>query len=77
MIVDINTRKLPSQYGEVSVMNSLRIFTRHSSIVAHLVCLFCVSVAVTFHLMFVYIICSSVYVTEWPSFGKQLLLFVF
>ena len=26
----------------------------------------------TFHLMFVHIISSSVWVAEWPSFGKEL-----
>ena len=35
--------------------------------------LFLVSVSVTFHLMCVQIIVSSVLVVEWPSFGKELL----
>ena len=34
--------------------------------------LYCrLSVAVTFHLMYVQIIFSSVYVVEWPPFGKS------
>ena len=35
--------------------------------------LFCVRVSVTLHLMYVHIIFSSVKVTEWSSFGKELL----
>ena len=34
---------------------------------------FGVRVLVSFHLMFVHIILSSVYFAEWPPFGKQLL----
>ena len=34
--------------------------------------LFLVSVSVTFHLLFVHIIFSSVGVAEWPPFGKEL-----
>ena len=37
------------------------------------VAFFDVRVLVTFHLIFVYIILSSVYVAEWPPFGKELL----
>ena len=33
---------------------------------------FGVRVSVMFHLMFVYYTFSSVWVAEWPSFGKQL-----
>ena len=34
---------------------------------------FGVTVSVTFHLMCVHIVFSSVWVAEWPSFGKELL----
>ena len=37
-----------------------------------LYCSFLVSVSVTFHLMYVQIVFSSVYVTEWQHFGKEL-----
>ena len=33
--------------------------------------LFGVRVSVTFHLMCVHIICSSVWVAEWPAFGER------
>ena len=36
-------------------------------------CFFGVRFPLTFHLMCVHIICSSVLVAEWPYFGKELL----
>ena len=39
----------------------------------YVVCWFGVRVSVTFHLMCVHIIFSSVRVAEWPPFGKDLL----
>ena len=38
---------------------------------------FGVRVSVTFHLMFVHIIFSSVWVAEWPPFEKELLTVLF
>ena len=55
---------------------SLQFITDHSKAVVLLwfsVAGFGVRVPVTFHLMYIHIILSSVWVAEWPPFGKELL----
>ena len=70
------------QFGTVSDLfkpppsPSIKFMTDRSMAVVLLrffVAFFAVSVSVTFNLMFVNIIFSSVWVTEWPPFGKELL----
>ena len=53
--------------------NSLGPFQGGSIVVGSLLHVFAVRVSVTFHLMCVHNMLSSVRVAEWPPFGKELL----